>query len=127
MDDCENFDCKKANDIVITESRHVERKFGITFLIKNTDNGVAIIYRYETETKKYVPIVGGILDKNSISYVHVFPVQGDTLNDMYLYIKDIYGNEYKYRAHQGDISKKCGYIEEVKVKKRCKIWRKKSL
>ena len=36
--------------------------------------------------------------------------EGETLKEMYLYVKDIYGNRYKYKVYQ---TKKGNYIEEV--------------
>lgn len=115
MSDKENFDCTESNDIIMQTSRDMERKYsGITFLIKNTDNGVCIIDRFETENNNYYPILGKILDKSSITYLHIFFDKNETLKDMFLYVKDIYGNEYKYKAYQQKDAQG-PYLEEVSV------------
>ena len=116
IDDVENFDCKKANDIIMAVSPDKKLEGGLTFVIKNTDNGVGIIDRFVTENKTYIPIVGRILDKNSITYLHVYFENGETIKDMYLYVNDVLGNQYKYKAFQHDSKRTINYIEEVTEK-----------
>lgn len=111
MDDKENFDCKKANDIILMADATMEGRAGLCILIKNTDNGVGIIEKLQTKDNTYLPTVGRILDKNSISYVHFFFAPHETLTDMYLYISDVYGNKYMYRVEQDACKKACTITE----------------
>lgn len=113
LSDCENFDCKEANDIVLASSFDVKGKKGFSVVIKNTDNGVCVIDKFVTERKEYFPVVGKIIDKNSIAYLHVFFDEGETIRDMFLYVNDVYGNSYKYKAFQGNNISEKSYIEEV--------------
>ena len=111
MNDAENFDCTKANDIILMADTTMEGRPGLCILIKNTDNGVGIIEKLQTKNNTYLPTVGRILDKNSISYVHFFFAPHETLTDMFLHISDVYGNKYMYRVEQIAGKKACTITE----------------
>ena len=111
MDDKENFDCTKANDIILMADATLEGRPGLCILIKNTDNGVGIIEKLQTKNNTYLPTVGRVLDKNSISYVHFFFAPHETLTDMFLHISDVYGNKYMYRVEQIAGKKACTITE----------------
>ena len=100
MGDKENFDCTKANDIILMADKTMEKRPGLCILIKNTDNGVGIIEKLQTKNNTYLPTVGRVLDKNSISYVHFFFAPHESLTDMFLHISDVYGNKYLYKVEQ---------------------------
>lgn len=78
--------------------------------IKNTDNGIAIIEKVSTENNVYYPLFGKILDKNTKTNLCIYLGERETLNDMILHIKDVYGNTYKYKICQGN---RYHYIEEI--------------
>lgn len=113
LSDCENYEASKANDIFFATSVDSERKSGFTLVIKNTDNGICVLDKFITERKTYIPIVGRIIDKNTIAYLHIFFEEGETIKDMCLYIKDIYGNSYKYKVSQGKNKCEGNYIAEI--------------
>ena len=115
LDSVEIYDAKKANNIVIADCFNYDKSFGsLVIIIKNTDNGVCIIEKFKTENNEYIPVVGKVMDKSSITYVHIFLTENETLKDMYLYVNDVYGNQYKYKVFQGEGLKECCYIEETK-------------
>ena len=113
LSDCENFEAKKANDIIFATSYDSERNSGFTLVIKNTDNGICVLDKFVTERKTYIPIVGRIIDKNSIAYLHIYFEQGETIRDMVLHVKDIYGNTYRYKVTQGKSKIEGNHIEEI--------------
>lgn len=109
----DEYDYKKASTIILRGSEPLDENMKLQFIIKNTDNGVGIIEKFETENNVYFPCVGRILDKNSISHVDAVVNKWETLKDMFLYVKDIYGNRYKYKV-LFDEEARGGYrIEEV--------------
>lgn len=71
--------------------------FGI---IKNTDNGIMILDRVETENNRYYPEADTVVEKNQMFELKVrWIISGnETLKDVRLFVKDIYGNEYQYPA-----------------------------
>lgn len=64
--------------------------------IKNTDNATAILEKITTEFKEYTPSCGAIIDKGESACVIFDPIEGESLRQMVLHIKDIYGNDYQY-------------------------------
>lgn len=65
--------------------------------IINTDNGIALLDRIESETCIYRPNGLNLIDKNSKVAVYLYAKTGvETLKGFVLIIKDVDGNEYKY-------------------------------
>lgn len=96
VDPMEDYDYKSSKffNLITQDFNFVDH---MMFIIKNTDNGVAIIDRIETEQMTYLPSNGNILDKNMICTINVYIDAGETLKDWILYVKDVYGNEYPYQ------------------------------
>ena len=69
-------------------------------IIKNTDNGIVILDRVETENNRYYPEADTVVEKNQMFELKVrWIISGnETLKDVRLFVKDIYGNEYQYPA-----------------------------
>lgn len=120
LDPLEDYDYKKASVITLSASEQLSGNTNIQFIIKNTDNGVGIIEKYETENNTYYPRVGRILDKNSVNYINIILSPKETLEDMFLYVNDIYGNSYKYKVilvenpNNGHRIKEVGFIPSKK-------------
>ena len=111
LDAIEHYDHNSANTILLGCDTTVRTQ--LQFIIKNTDNGIAIIDRFETENNVYLSKAGKILDKNSVTHLLVNLGENETLEDMYLYVKDVYGNTYQYRAYQRSGSWSGNRIEEM--------------
>lgn len=67
-----------------------------TYII-NTDNGIALLDRIESETCIYKPNGLNLIDKNSKVSVYLYMKNRvETLKEFELFIKDVDGNEYRY-------------------------------
>lgn len=114
VDDDGTSDTRNANFYLMQAEEYLSNDSCLSFLIRNTDNGVAILEKFQTKNNTYTPYVGKILDKNTVTYLQVRIAPEETLENMYLYIKDIYGNTYYYRADIGEASEKTCTLTEVK-------------
>ena len=84
-------------------------------VIKNTDNGIALLDRVVTKNSIYYPSCGNVVDKDTLFILSiVLANRTETLQDMYLFVKDIYGNSYRYELLQNGNRFKLGICEEVK-------------
>lgn len=115
IDPMEDYDYKKAIDVVMATSTDANSTLCVQIIIKNTDNGICILDELITETKRYIPILGKVLDKGTITNLNIWFETGETLKDMYLYVKDIYGNKYKYKVCPINSIIKGYVIEEVSM------------
>ena len=72
----------------------------LSFYLKNTDNGIGIIQRFETQNVTYFPYLNAVLDKNSVAKIqlNLSFSKKENLKDMNLYISDVYGRIYKYKV-----------------------------
>ena len=100
LDDSEYFDSSDVHGIVVAAKEKHESHKELTIVIRNTDNGVGIVKKLQTENNTYLPISGRIIDKSSINYLQIVIAPNETLKDMYLFITDIYNNVYKYKVEQ---------------------------
>ena len=67
-----------------------------TYII-NTDNGIALLDRIESEKCVYKPNGLNLIDKNSRVILSLYPKSRmETLKGFALFIKDVDGNEYRY-------------------------------
>lgn len=71
----------------------------LTGVFKNTDNGIAFIDCVKTETKVYTPVNNATIDKNTIFYIRLANIAGETMKECNILCHDIYGTEYCYKAH----------------------------
>lgn len=112
LDAAESVNHKEKNRIILKGSAPASNSARIVFIIKNTDNGVGIIQRFQTESTTYLPAIGRVLDKNSCTEVCIMLNEGECLKNMYLIISDVYGTEYKYRAVPTENSTLVYHLEE---------------
>lgn len=70
----------------------------ITGIFKNTDNGILFFEYIETETKKYYPQQSSAVDKNTVFYLTLNIVIGETLKKCIFHCHDILGTKYYYEA-----------------------------
>lgn len=110
-------DYQGLNDIVMATSVNYESKSSILIIIQNTDNGVAIVDKLVTEKKVYYPIISSIIGKNSVMRMFVNFEKGETIKDMYLYVRDVLGNQYKYEVFHHEDKSSIYCIREVTEKK----------
>lgn len=113
LDAFEHYDYKNAGDIKLEGCSPMGENAKLAFIFRNTDNGIGIIEKFFTQNNEYTPVIGRILEKNSVNNVTVFLSENENLEDMYFIIRDVYGNKYKYRAYQTGKSGKGNHIEEV--------------
>ena len=83
--------------------------------IKNTDNGILILDYVKSENVIYKPNNSNfVVEKNKKIELLVFLKDGvETLKDLYLYIKDVYGNQYRYELILDGTCFTLGKCEEV--------------
>ena len=70
----------------------------ITGIFKNTDNGILFFDYIETETKKYYPQHSSAVDRNTVFFVSIKIVNGETLKKCIFHCHDIFGTKYYYEA-----------------------------
>ena len=87
----------------------------ITGKIKNTDNGILILDYVESENAIYKPNNSSfVVEKNSVIELIIFlKDKVETLKSMSLYVKDIYGNQYRYELILNGTRFMLGKCEEV--------------
>lgn len=69
----------------------------VSGIIKNTDNGIMMLDRVESACSVYYPDQNRVVDKNTVIRLDIYlEDRVENLQDAYLYVKDIYGNQYKY-------------------------------
>lgn len=110
LDRFEDYDHTNVSKYIMATSSNLNNTHLFQIIVKNTDNGICILDELVTEKKRYIPICGKVIDKDHVIHLNVHIEEGETLKEMYLYVKDIYGNRYKYKVYQ---TKKGNYIEEV--------------
>lgn len=93
---------------------HFEKNSCLTGIIKNTDNGIALLDRVETKTNTYYPSCGNVVDKEALFVLSIVLAEGtETMQNMRLFVKDIYGNSYKYELFKNGNKFKLGICEEI--------------
>ncbi len=110
LDPFEDYDHTNVSKYIMATSSDLNNTHLFQIIIKNTDNAICVLDEFVTEKKRYIPIRGKVVDKDRVIYLNIQIEEGETLKDMYLYVKDIYGNRYKYKVYQ---TKKGNHIEEV--------------
>ena len=70
----------------------------ITGIFKNTDNGILFFDYIETETKKYYPQHSSAVDRNTVFFVSIKIVNGETFKKCIFHCHDIFGTKYYYEA-----------------------------
>lgn len=113
LDKFEHYDYKNAGQIKLEGISPLGEDSKLPFILRNTDNGIGIIEKFITANNEYLPVIGRILEKNSVNYVVVYLNQNENLKDMRFIIRDVYGNRYQYRAFQSGKSGKGNHIEEI--------------
>lgn len=83
--------------------------------IKNTDNGILILDYVESADTVYKPNNSSfVVEKNSVIELIIFlKDKVETLKSMSLYVKDIYGNQYRYELILNGTRFILGKCEEV--------------
>lgn len=83
--------------------------------IKNTDNGILILDYVESEDAIYKPDNSSfVVEKNSvIELIIILKDKVETLKSISLYVKDIYGNQYRYKLILNGTRFILGKCEEV--------------
>lgn len=100
LDDFPNHDTDNINCINITGKKNAEFGGNLYLIIKNTDNAVGIIERFETEDNTYYPDANALLEKDSVNNVVIELQKNDSQRNMFLFVKDTLGNEYRYEVSQ---------------------------
>lgn len=96
LDSMQDYDYKSAADYILGTSNNC--RFKIQGIFKNTEKALMIIDYVLVNGKKYYPINGDVVDKNKIFYLDVFLEEKlDIFDELILFIKDIYNNQYKYK------------------------------
>ena len=116
-DEAQDYDVKKVQYYCMDLSGDMNmrgRGAGIlTGLIKNTDNGIMLLDRVESENHVYLPSTGNIVEKGSLIQLIIWlSTECETLENMRLYVKDIYGNTYCYPMKLDGNKFKLGVCEE---------------
>ena len=113
LDEFEHYDFKNAGNIRIEGNAPLGEKITLPFILRNTDNGIGIIEKFVTANNTYTPVIGRVLDKNSVNNVVVYLNEHESLEDMYFIIRDVYGNRYKYKAFLTGKPGRGNHIEEI--------------
>lgn len=96
LDSRQDYDYKSAIEYVLGTPK--KYRFKMQGIFKNTEKALMIIDYLLVNDKKYYPINGDVVDKNMIFYLDAFFEEDlDTINELILFIKDIYDNKYKYK------------------------------
>lgn len=66
-------------------------------ILKNTDNGIAVLREISSKQYKYIPVGDAIVDKNSVFNLHVSFAYDDKKEDLRLIVEDVLGNQYTYK------------------------------
>lgn len=112
-DNFDHYDYKDKNYINMAVSSESVLNNCFKIYIKNTDNGIGIVDKLVTKNQMYIPVFGEILEKNKVTSLNIYyQDKCENLQDMILYIKDVYGNPYKYKVQICNNSKKWR-IEEI--------------
>ena len=88
--------CSYPKYVFSNDEKAVDK--GITGIFKNTDNGILFFDYIETETKKYYPQHSSAVDKNTVFYVNIKIVNGETLKKCVFHCHDIFGTKYYYEV-----------------------------
>ena len=72
--------------------------FPIAGNIKNTENGILILDCVKSKYCHYLPNGDSVVDKNTSIELLIYPAdKKENLEEVYLYIRDVYGNRYRYK------------------------------
>ena len=115
LDDFSNYDTDSINQIFITGKKNAEFGGNLYLIIKNTDNAVGIIERFETEDNTYYSDANALLEKDSVNNVVIELQKNDSQRNMFLFVKDTLGNEYRYEVSQSAAVHKMPSIKEVDI------------
>lgn len=112
-DNYDHYDYKDKNYINLAVSSESVLRNCFKIYIKNTDNGIGIVDKLVTKNQTYIPVFGEILEKNKVTSLNIYyQDKSENLQDMILYIKDVYGNPYKYKVQLCNNGKRWN-IEEI--------------
>lgn len=98
---------------VFTTSGLSETKERNLCVLKNTDNGIAILKKIATKNYEYFPVGDAVLDKNCIFNVYICFDDEDTQEDMRLVVEDVLHNEYVYKFIVDEYPKQISGMIEV--------------
>ena len=117
-DNFDHYDYKDKNYINMAVSSESVLNNCFKIYIKNTDNGIGIVDKLVTKNQMYIPVFGEILEKNKVTSLNIYyQDKCENLQDMSLYIKDVYGNPYKYKVQICNNNNKKWTIKEVPILK----------
>lgn len=86
----------KKKYFMVPDSDYSQDMF-IAGTIKNTDNGILILDHLKSKKVQYFSSGDKVVDKNTvIELVVLVKNRIETLEELYLYINDVYGNQYRY-------------------------------
>ncbi len=93
----EEYDYKNAKDIIFSVNDRLSTGIRKQVIIRNTDNGILIFEKIETKHFEYKPLVGNVMDKNSVCNLNIELEENDDIDNCILYIRDIFNNSYRYK------------------------------
>ena len=88
---------KKLPKYIFTTSGLAQNDAKRFCVLKNTDNGIAILKEISSKRYRYIPIGDAIVDKNSVFYLYVDFEDDDEKEELRLTIEDVLHNEYNYK------------------------------
>ena len=89
---------KSTTKIFFSSDGKKDDSISIVSTFKNTDNGIAFFDVIETETKKYYPRDNSTVDKNTVFYIFLTNIEGESLKKCMIHCHDIFGTPYCYVA-----------------------------
>lgn len=116
FDERQDYDPKKLLTyfMEVGGTYNFDKKNHLTGIIKNTGNGIALLEYVKSETDIYYPSCGNVVEKDALIKLNIVLANGsETLKYMNLYVKDLYGNRYKYKLILNGTSFKLDVCEEV--------------
>lgn len=117
LDYCNDNDIENANMICLSDGNPINHSVDAHILIKNTDNGIGIIEKMQTEKNTYYPTIGKLLEKDRVTKLNICFGSGENLRNMLLTITDIYGNKYLYEVFMETKHRYVWQIREISDKK----------
>ena len=82
-------------------------------VLKNTDNGIAILKRITSEQYEYYPLNDSIIDKKGVVDIMVQFKADDNKQDMRIVVEDVLGYEYIYKIIVDEVTEVVQGVDEV--------------